>query len=306
MLGHFQTLLEGIVANPEQRLSGLPLLTEAEHQQLLAEWNATQTAYPKDVCIHELFEAQVQQRPDALAVVWEGKQLSYKQLNQRANQLAHYLQRQGVGPEVRVGLRMERSLEMVVGLLGILKAGGAYVPLDPAYPQERLAFMLADAQVPVLLTQQSLVADLADQEVKVSCMDKGWEDLAKESKENLANTVTPDNLAYVIYTSGSTGRPKGAMILHRGLVNYLSWCTQAYEVGVGKGSPVHSPLGFDLTVTSLFSPLLVGQRVVLLPENQRAEALPEALRNGVNFSLVKLTPSHMQLLNQSLPSEEAA
>src|SRR5256714_5120947 len=148
MLRHFQSLLEGIVANPEQRLSELPLLTEAELQQLLVERNATQTAYPKDVCIHELFEAQVQQRPEALAVVWEGKQLSYKQLNQRANQLAHYLQRQGVGPEARVGLCMERSLEMVVGLLGILKAGGAYVPLDPAYPHDRLGFTLAVAQVP--------------------------------------------------------------------------------------------------------------------------------------------------------------
>src|SRR5256884_4177950 len=156
LAGHFQTLLEGIVANPEQRLSDLPLLTEAERQQVLAEWNATRVDFPQDTCIHELFEAQVERTPEALAVVYEDEQLSYKQLNQRANQLAHYLQRHGVGPEVRVGLRMERSLEMVVGLLGILKAGGAYVPLDPAYPQERLAFMLADAQVPVLLTQQSL------------------------------------------------------------------------------------------------------------------------------------------------------
>src|SRR2546429_1293221 len=156
LAGHFQTLLEGIVANPEQRLSDLPLLTEAERQQVLAEWNATRVDFPQDACIHELFDAQVERTPEALAVVYENEQLSYKQLNQWANQLAHYLQRHGVGPEVRVGLRMQRSLEMVVGLLGILKAGGAYVPLDPAYPQERLAFMLADAQVPVLLTQQSL------------------------------------------------------------------------------------------------------------------------------------------------------
>src|SRR5207245_83623 len=192
---------------------------------------------------------------DAIALVYEDEQVSYWELNRRANQVAHRLRGLGVGPEVLVGVCIARSPDLVVSMLGILKAGGAYVPLDPAYPQERLAFMLADAQVPVLLTQQSLVEDLPDHQAKVFCLDKGWEDLAKESKENLANTVTPDNLAYVIYTSGSTGRPKGAMILHRGLVNYLSWCTQAYEVRVGKGSPVHSPLGFDLTVTSLFSPL---------------------------------------------------
>ena len=159
MIGHFKTLLEGIVADPEQPISTLPLLTEAERHQLLVEWNDTAADYPKDSCIHELFEAQVERTPDAIAVQFEGKQLTYRELNSRANQLAHYLQGLGVGPEKFVGICVERSLEMVIGLLGILKAGGAYVPLDPAYPSERLAFMLEDSQVSVLLTQESLIED---------------------------------------------------------------------------------------------------------------------------------------------------
>ena len=156
MVGHFQTLLEGIVADPDQSISTLPLLTEEEKHQLLVEWNDTAADYPKDSCIHELFEAQVERTPEAIAVQFEGKQLTYRELNSRANQLAHYLQGLGVGPEKLVGICVERSLEMVVGLLGILKAGGAYVPLDPAYPRERLAFMLEDSQFSVLLTQQSI------------------------------------------------------------------------------------------------------------------------------------------------------
>ena len=154
MIGHFETLLKGIVADPEQPISTLPVLTEAERHQLLVEWNDTEADYPKDSCIHELFEAQVEKTPEAIAVQFEEKQLTYRELNSRANQLAHYLRRLGIGPEKLVGICIERSLEMVVGLLGILKAGGAYVPLDPAYPRERLAFMLEDAQVSVLLTQE--------------------------------------------------------------------------------------------------------------------------------------------------------
>jgi aspartate racemase len=207
MANHFQTLLEGVVANPQQRLWDLPLLTEAERQTLLVEWNETQTDYPKDLCIHQLFETQVERTPDAVAVVFEDQQLTYQELNARANRIAHHLQSLGVGPEVLVGICMERSLEMVVGLLGILKAGGAYVPLDPAYPQERLALMLSDTQAPVLLTQQRLVAQLPQQVTKVVCLDADWETIAQSRQENPVSGVRADNLAYVIYTSGSTGRP---------------------------------------------------------------------------------------------------
>src|SRR2546421_1328693 len=230
MAQHFETLVEGIVANPERHLSDLPLLTASERQQLLVEWNATSRAYLQDQCIHELFQAQVERTPEALALIWGGKQLSYKQLNQQANQLAHYLRKHGVGPEVRVGLCMERSLEMVVGLFGILKAGGAYVPLDPSYPAERLAFVLQDAQIPLLLTQQRLLAQLPEVAQPVVCLDSDWASIASASEQPLHSGVSGQNLAYVIYTSGSTGQPKGAMILHHGLLNYLHWCRRAYQV----------------------------------------------------------------------------
>src|SRR3712207_2358451 len=214
MLGHFQTLLEGIVADPDQHISTLPLLTEAERHQLLVEWNDTQTKYPEDVCIHQLFEAQVERTPDAVAVVFEDERLSYQQLNEKANQLAHHLQALGVGPEVLVGVCMERSLEMVVGLLGILKAGGAYVPLDPSYPKERLAFMLEDSQASVLLSQQRLLEDLPEHESRVVCLDSAWEGSIQDQEVNPASGATAENLAYVIYTSGSTGKPKGVQIPH--------------------------------------------------------------------------------------------
>ncbi|MCA1600240.1 MAG: amino acid adenylation domain-containing protein, partial [Acidobacteria bacterium] len=195
------------------------------------------------------------------------------------------------------------------GLLGILKAGGAYVPLDPVYPQERLAFMLEDTRSPVLLTQSKLVESVPQSEAQVVCIEREWSEIAGEGRENPSSEATAENVAYVIYTSGSTGKPKGAMILHRGMVNYLSWCTKSYAVADGGGAPVHSPLGFDLTVTSLFSPLLVGQRVVLVLEEtgvEAVEALGAALRHEGPFSLVKLTPSHLELLSQSLPTTEDA
>lgn len=306
MLGHFRNLLEGIVVNPDQSLSELPLLSEAEQHQQLVAWNDTQTEYPKDLCIHRLFEAQVERTPDATAVVFENQQLTYRELNNRANQLAHHLQKLGVAPEVLVGICVERSLEMVIGLLGILKAGGAYVPLDPSYPRERLSFMLSDSQASVLLTQQKLVAALPEHQAHVVYLDDCQELTASESKENLASGVKPENLAYVIYTSGSTGKPKGTMIPHRGIVNYQSWCTKTYSVADGCGAPVHSSIGFDATITSLFSPLLVGQKVVLVPEEEEIEALSILLCSQSNFSLVKITPAHLEMLNQLLPSSEVA
>jgi aspartate racemase len=244
--------------------------------------------------------------PNAVAAVFGSEQLTYQQLNYRANQLAHHLQKLGVGPEVLVGVFVERSLEMMVGLLGILKAGGAYVPLEPAYPKERLAFMLSDSQVSVLLTQEKLLTGLPEQGALAICLDTGWGLISQESEENLNSGVNAANLAYIIYTSGSTGKPKGTMIVHQGLVNYLSWCIKTYAVADGVGSPVHSSIGFDATITSLFSPLLVGQRVVFLPEKQEIEALSAVLCSQSNFSLVKITPAHLALLSELLPSKQAA
>lgn len=303
MLMHFQTLLESIVAKPQQRIAELQLLTEPEQHQLLVEWNNTKAEYPQDKCIHHLFEEQVVRSPDAIAVVFKDQQITYRELNSRANQLAHYLQKLGVKPETLVGLCTQRSLEMLVGLLGILKAGGAYVPLDPAYPQERSQFMLADSQVSVLLTQQQLIPQLPQHNGTVVCLDADWEKISHESKNNCVSTVQSDNLVYVIYTSGSTGRPKGTLIIHQGLVNYLNWCTKTYAVAEGFGAPVNSSIGFDATITSIFSPLLVGQKVLLLPEEAEIDALNTALCSDNNFSLVKITPAHLDILKQLLPTK---
>ncbi|MEC4812231.1 MAG: amino acid adenylation domain-containing protein [Scytonema sp. PMC 1069.18] len=306
MLGHFETLLEGIVANPDSAIVDLPLLTASEKHQLIVDWNDTLTDYPYNQCIHQLFEAQVARTPDAIAVVFENQQLTYRELNNRANQLAHYLQQLGVRPEVLVGICMERSLEMVVAVLGILKAGGAYLPLDPAYPKERLAFILKDTQSLVLLTQQRLVKELPTGGTVTVCLDTNWERIAHECPDNPVCKVNSANLAYVIYTSGSTGKPKGTLIPHKGILNYLIWCTQAYIVEQGKGTIVHSSLAFDLTITGLFSPLLVGRQVQFTAENQGIESLSNTLRQESNLSLVKVTPAELLLLSQQLASKEAA
>jgi amino acid adenylation domain-containing protein len=306
MAGHFQILLEGIVADPEQRLSTLPLLTADERHQLLVEWNTTAVDYPQDKCLHELFEAQVEQTPDAVAVLCNGAQLTYRELNQRANQLARYLRTLGIGPEARVGICLERSLEMSWGLLGILKAGWAYVPLDPGNPRARLAFMLEDAHVQVLLTQKRLIERLPAHRAAVVCLDAEWEAIGQASEQNLLREGTSANLAYVMYTSGSTGKPKGILISHRSLVHYLHWCIEAYAVRQGQGAPVHSSLAFDLTITSLFTPLMVGQKIVLVPDIASVEGLSAILRTHANFSLVKITPAHLKLLHQQLSAEDAS
>ncbi|HEY4387293.1 MAG TPA: amino acid adenylation domain-containing protein, partial [Ktedonobacteraceae bacterium] len=277
-----------------------------ERQQVLVEWNTTTTDYPKDKCIHQLFEEQVERTPEAIALVFADEQLSYRELNRRANQLAHYLRGLGVGPEVLVGICVERSVEMVVGLLGILKAGGAYLPLDPAYPPERLSSMLKDAAVGVLLTQKQLVTELPEHSAKVVCLDADWAIIGKEHEENPVSGALTDSLAYVIYTSGSTGKPKGTVLVHQGLVNYLTWCTKAYAVADGCGAPVHSSIGFDAIITSLFSPLLAGKSIVLIKKEQELECLKTILCSERNFSLIKITPAHLDLLSQLLPAKQVA
>jgi len=263
MLGHWQSLLEGIVANPQTRLSDLPLLAEAERCRLLEQWNDTGADYPQDLCIHQWFEAQVERTPDAIAVVFEEQQLTYQELNHRANQLAHYLQQLGVKPEVLVGICVERSLEMVVGLLGILKAGGAYVPLDPAYPQERLAFMLADAKVSVLLTQQQLVKDLPKQEISIVCVDAD-KTISRQSQKDPIRQAASENLAYVIYTSGSTGKPKGVQISHSAVVNFLDSMRQQPGIAGSDVLLAVTTISFDIAALELYLPLITGARVVLV------------------------------------------
>jgi amino acid adenylation domain-containing protein len=267
MLGNFQILLEAMVADPEQRVSDLPLLTESERQRLLVEWNSTKTDGPRDLCIHQLFEAQVERTPDAIAVVFDAEQLTYGELNRRANQLAHHLRALGVGPEVLVAICVERSLEMVIGLLGILKAGGAFVPLDPAYPKERLAFMLKDAQVPVLLTQERLVVGLPEQDAKVICLDSGWETLSSKSGENPDSSALPENLAYVIYTSGSTGQPKGVLVSHDSIAGHCRNAQRCYELDSRDIVLQFASLSFDVSLEEILPTLIVGARLVIMGTN---------------------------------------
>jgi len=302
----FQTLLHSALANPEAKVAALDLLSENERQRLVVEFNATKTAYPSEKLLHQLFEDQARRTPDAEAIVYRDERLTYIELDGRANQLAHHLEALGVGPETLVAVACERSLELVVALLGILKAGAAYLPLDLRYPPERLAFMLEDAAVPVLLTQDRLRAALPICDARIVALDSDWPEIATASTEEVATRALPDNPAYVIYTSGSTGKPKGVVVPHRGLVNYLSWCTKAYDVGKHGGSVVHSPIGFDLTVTTLFSPLITGRSVLLVPDEQGVEGLKDALQTAGHFGLAKLTPSHLEVLNQLLPPEAAA
>ena len=300
MVGHFQTLLEGIVADPGKCICDLPILDEAERRQLLVEWNDTAVEYPRDKCIHELFEKQVERTPDAAAVIFGKQRLTYRELNTRANQLAHYLRLQGVVAESRVGIWMDRSLDMMVALLGTLKAGGAYVPLDPSYPQERLAFMLEDAQAPVLLTREKFLEDLPEYAGHVVCLDKDFEAIAGGSEENPISGITADSAAYVIYTSGSTGTPKGVIGLHRGAVNRLSWMWRVYPFKDGEVCCQKTYLSFVDSVWEIFGPLLKGVPTVIIPEEVVKD--PHLLVDNLaaaRVSRISLVPSLLRVLLDS-------
>ncbi len=305
MAAHFECLLAGAVADPDRRLSRLPILTAAERRWYVTEANETETDPPAQG-LHELFEAQARRTPEAPAVVFEGRHLTYGELDRRANQLARHLQSLGAGPEVLIGVYSSRTPEMMIALLGVLKSGAAYVPLDPTYPLDRLEFMRDDAGVRVLLTEQRLASNLAKPGVPTVCLDRDWHETAgTQSPESPRVPVEMSNLAYVIYTSGSTGKPKGVMIAHEGIVNYVRWGAEAYRATDGRGALVHSPLGFDMTLTGLFPPLVVGTSVELLREAPGVEVLARALQRGGGFSLIKITPAHVDLLNRQLPPEHA-
>ncbi|MEG4587535.1 amino acid adenylation domain-containing protein [Microcoleus sp. MOSTC5] len=274
MLGHLQTLLESIAANPQQKISKLSMLTAAELAQL-QEWNQTQANYPQDKCVHQLFEAQVDRSPDAIAAIFSQnlqQQLTYLELNSKANQLAHYLQQLGVGPDVLVAICMERSLEIAIAVLGVLKAGAAYVPLDPAYPQERLTFMLADTQAPVILTQSHLVSGLPAHQARAVCLDADWETISSHSTDNPASTVSPQNLTYTIYTSGSTGKPKGVPLPHRALVNLIAWQLQNSTLEGAAKTLQFASLSFDVSFQEMFCTWCAGGTLVFITEEIRRDA----------------------------------
>nr|VFJ93722.1 MAG: amino acid adenylation domain-containing protein [Candidatus Kentron sp. LFY] len=301
LVGHLRTLLQGIVAAPDTPIHELPLLTEAERRQFLA-WNDTAVEYPRDKTIIDLFEEQVEKTPDAVAVVFpstgsgqgEDEEVGYGELNARANRLAHRLRALGVGPEVLVGLFVERSVEMVVGLLAILKAGGAYVPLDPEYPTERLAFMVEDAEMPVLLTQTKLEERLPRTKARVVCLDLDTEMkiLSRSSPENIVSGVRPENLAYVIYTSGSTGKPKGVMIPHQGLYNHTRWMQDNFPLGNKDKVLQKTPISFDASVWEFYAPLVAGGQLVMAQPDWQKDI----------GSLIETIIQHQVTILQVMPS----
>jgi amino acid adenylation domain-containing protein len=296
---HFRTLLEGIVSNPDCRLHELPLLSDQERKQELIGCNETAVDYPANAFIHELFEAQAQRTPGAVAVEFEGQRLTYAELNARANQLAHHLRGMGAIADTLVGVCMERSIELVVALYGVLKAGAAYVPIDPEYPLDRVAFMLQDAAVPVLITQNRLVSRLPRHNAELICLDADWERIAREKPSNPVHQISPDNLAYMIYTSGSTGKPKGAMNTHRGISNRLLWMQDQYELTEADTVLQKTPFSFDVSVWEFFWPLMVGARLLVAePGGHRDAAYLMTLITSHQVTVAHFVPSMLRVFLQ--------
>lgn len=299
-------LCEQVTADSSTRLADLDVLGPRLRHELLHERNKTTTSYAfAEDCLHHLLERQADRCPDETAVTCGADRLSYRELDRAANRLAHHLITLGVGPDVAVCVLLDRSIDMLVGLLGVLKAGGCYVPLEPSYPASRLSFMAAETAAPVLLTRSDLAGRVPAAPWSVVAVDTERERIGRLPAHRPHTAVTPDNLAYVIYTSGSTGTPKGVMAPHRGVVHYLAWCGWRYQAHEGTGAPVHSPVSFDLTVTGLFLPLMYGSTVTLVPEDEHpVVGLSDQLAADGDFTFVKLTPGHLPLLAQCL-SESA-
>ena len=297
MVIHFQNLLSGIVANPQAKISQLPLLTATEKNQLLIDWNNTQIDWEQDVCIHQLIELQAQKTPDAVAIIFEQQQLTYRELNHRSNQLASYLQNLGVKADTKVGICIERSLAMVVGLLGILKAGGAYLPLDPAYPQERLSLMLEDAQVKFLLTQESLLNHLPHHDAEIICIDKDWQKISQQNPNFELENIKSSHLAYVIYTSGSTGKPKGVQIDRGSVVNFLQSMKQQPGLTATDTLLAVTSISFDIAALELYLPLICGARVVLVSREvvMDGKLLSQKIA-ATGATIMQATPATWQML----------
>ncbi|MCI0557302.1 MAG: AMP-binding protein, partial [Nitrososphaera sp.] len=301
---NYNRVLDQILEKDDLVIHAITLLSEKEKRNLLHDFNDRRGAYPSEMTIHEAFEEQVEKIPDNVAVVYEEGELTYRTLNERANQLAEVLRSNGVGADSIVGLLMEPSLEMVVGLLGILKAGGAYVPLDPDYPRERLAFMLEDSRAPLLLTQSHLLDRLPHSTVDstshcpaILCLDTDWASLARARDDKPINEVTPDNLAYLIYTSGSTGRPKGVMISHAAICNHMYWMQSEFPLTPADRVLQKTPLGFDASVWEFYAPLLVGAALVLAKSGGHQD--PSYLVRTIadySITILQLVPSLLRLL----------
>jgi amino acid adenylation domain-containing protein len=301
MMSYYRTLLEGIVADPQCSISKLPLLPERERRQILVEWNQTVAAFPQDCRLHQLFEGQMERTPDRVAVEFRDQQLSYRELEERANQLARHLRKIGVGPDVLVAICVERSLELVVGILGILKAGGGYLPLDPDYPADRLAYMLDDAAAPVLLSQAHLIQRLP-RAPRTICLDRDWQTIAKESHARNQEAVVAESAAYAIYTSGSTGLPKAAVIPHRAIVNHMFWMNEAFPLTDSDAVLQKTPCSFDASVWEFFAPLMAGSRLVMAEPGGHRE--PRYLINTIQRRAVTILQLGPVLLHLLLKEEE--
>jgi amino acid adenylation domain-containing protein len=292
MARHYEKVVVEIIRNSEQRIREIELLSEAERKQLLEEWNHWESKPVTEATIPELFERRQQRVGDRVAVSYEEQELTYRELNERANRVAHYLRRLGVGPEVTVGICVGRCLELVVGVLGVLKAGGTYLPLDPGYPAERLRYMLEDARPLVLLTEQRRLVSLPDFEGKTVCLDRDWSLLEIESGANPERELRGENLAYVIYTSGSTGRPKGVGITHQSAAGLIQWTGENFSAEELGGALASTSLCFDLSVFELFGPLCLGGKVILVED---AMGLLGSVRAG-EVRLINTVPSAMREL----------
>ena len=296
MIGHMQCLLQGIVDDPDGPIRSLPILPPDEQQQIVGDWNATTAGYEDDQCAQQLFESQVERTPDAFAVEFIGSKLTYRELNERANQLAWFLKQQGVGPEIRVGICMERSLEVVVALLGVLKAGGVHTPLDPGYPKERLGFMLSDAQMQIVLTQTSMQEVLPKHELPTLLLDVEWSRVEAFATNNPSIETKPDNLAYVVYTSGSTGRPKGVAMRHRTLANLFQWQLKRYRNNPVARTLQFTSFSFDVSVQEILNTLCTGGVLIMMPEELRREPLRAAeflIENEIERLYLPFTALHL-------------
>ena len=310
---HFKTLLESCVANPDRRISQLKMIGQGERHKVLVGFNETATVFPRS-CIHNLFELSAQRTPDATALICGAKRTSYRELNQRANQVAHYLRKRGVSQETLVGICVERSSDLLVGIFGILKAGGAYVPLDPAYPKDRLGYILEDSGTSLVLTQQSLIADLPSCHAQLISLDSDWSQIARESTDDLPKQAQPENLAYVLFTSGSTGRPKGVALEHRSAATFVQWAQTVFAPQELAGTLFCTSMCFDLSVFEMFVPLSVGGKVIMAQDALHLPTLPAkdevTLINTVPSAIAELlrsggVPDSVKVVNlagEALPS----
>ncbi|MFI6685148.1 amino acid adenylation domain-containing protein [Streptomyces sp. NPDC050485] len=302
--GYYLAVLAAMVHDGARHEDFSPL-GAVERRRMLREWNGPARDYPLDRCVHELFEQQVRRNPGAVAVVDGQGELSYEQLNRRANQLARFLRDQGAGPETVIGVCLHRDTELVVALLGILKSGAAYLPMDPQYPADRLEFVLQDAGATAVLTDTALAGRVPQGPWEVHRLDRIAGRTAALPGDDLGRTSTPDNLMYVIYTSGSTGRPKGVQVAHYGVVNYLGWCEEGYASRGSGGAPVFSSIAFDMIVPNLYTPLMMGERLCMLHDGLDSIELAARLTELAPFNFVKMTPGHLDLLGQLLGPEQA-